>query len=174
VDCRRVTAMGRSALAGTPVRVENFRINDFAVEFDLFADERSQIEGAVDRVAREVGDVVTLRPLDGAEPSDITSAMERAKELFNQERFWEFHELLEYFWKKSAGTEKELLQGLILTAAAFVHHQKDEDDVCLTMLRKAKGKMRDRVAYHGIPIDHVSFQVSKILDTGEVQVFRLP
>ena len=40
---------------------------------------------------------------------------------FNNERFWESHEALEGAWKQCTGSEKELIQGLILIAAAFVH-----------------------------------------------------
>ena len=40
---------------------------------------------------------------------------------FNNERFWECHEAFEGAWKQCTGDEKELIQGLILVAAALVH-----------------------------------------------------
>ena len=48
--------------------------------------------------------------------------------LFNEERFWESHEVLESIWRVSEGSEKEALHSLILIAAAFVHFQKGEMD----------------------------------------------
>lgn len=173
-DCKKVAETARGAVDGRSVRVENFRVSNFAVEFDLFADEQSEVEYALKHIPREVGGELTVKLLDGPAPqsSDIASSIPEAKELFNQERFWEFHELLEQFWKRGTGREKELLQGLILVAAAFVHFQKNEDDVCLTMLRKAKEKIEGD-SYHGISIRHVISKVKRILDSGEIQVFRI-
>ena len=41
---------------------------------------------------------------------------------FNNERFWESHEALEGAWIQCQDDEKELIQGIILVAAAFVHY----------------------------------------------------
>ena len=46
--------------------------------------------------------------------------------LFNIERFWKSHEVLEGIWKESLGIEKRILNGIILIDAAFVHYQKNE------------------------------------------------
>ena len=61
--------------------------------------------------------------------------------LFNEERFWEVHEVVEGEWKKAEGEEKEILQGIILYAAAYVHHQKNEKETALRMLRRAVEKL---------------------------------
>ena len=45
-------------------------------------------------------------------------------ELFNQEKFFEAHEILELRWKQERGKERAFYQGLIQIAAAFVHLQK--------------------------------------------------
>ena len=44
--------------------------------------------------------------------------------LFNDERFFEAHEVLEALWRRENGTPKPFYQGLIQIAAAFVHLQK--------------------------------------------------
>ena len=41
-------------------------------------------------------------------------AHQRFDTLFNDERYWEAHENLEYVWKNATGTEKEILNGIIL------------------------------------------------------------
>jgi predicted metal-dependent hydrolase len=68
-------------------------------------------------------------------------AVKEAVALFNNERFWESHEVLEQTWRSAKGAERDTLQGVILTAAAFVHYQKGEPDICLSVLRRARAKL---------------------------------
>jgi len=157
------------------VRVENFRISNSAVEFDLFAKIRFEAEVAAHRLSKEFGDLLTFRSLDQQPPSipDVEAAMSAAKELFNEERFWEFHEFLEQFWRRAEGKEKELLQGLILVAAALVHFQKDEPEVCVSLLRKGREKMVGVQSYHSIPLSRVVEAVDGLLRTGQIVPFRI-
>ena len=91
---------------------------------------------------------------------------------FNNERFWECHEALEGAWKQSQGEEKELIQGLILVAAALVHYQKAEDDICLSVLGRALEKLNDKSGqYCRINVDHVKQKVIEMLDKKEIFTF---
>lgn len=101
-------------------------------------------------------------------------AIMRARELFNDERYWEAHEVLEYVWKNSTGTEKEILNGIILVAAAFVHDEKDEQDVCVSILQRAKRKL-DRTSdkYYGIDMTKIVEALSEINNTGRVRRFTI-
>ena len=91
---------------------------------------------------------------------------------FNNERFWECHEALEGAWKQSKGEEKELIQGLILVAAAFVHYQKAEDDICLSVLGRALEKLHDKSGrYCRINVDDVKQKVIEMLDKKEIFTF---
>ena len=91
---------------------------------------------------------------------------------FNNERFWECHEALEGAWKQSQGKEKELIQGLILVAAALVHYQKAEDDICLSVLGRALEKLYDKSGqYCRINVDDVKQKVIEILDKKEIFTF---
>ena len=91
---------------------------------------------------------------------------------FNNERFWECHEALEGAWKQSNGDEKELIQGLILVAAALVHYQKDEDDICLSVLGRALEKLRDKSGqYCKINVDNVKQKTIEMLDKKEIFTF---
>ena len=91
---------------------------------------------------------------------------------FNNERFWECHEALEGAWKQSKGEEKELIQGLILVAAALVHYQKAEDDICLSVLGRALEKLNDKSGqYCRINVDDVKQKVIEMLDKKEIFTF---
>ena len=91
---------------------------------------------------------------------------------FNNERFWECHEALEGAWKQSNGEEKELIQGLILVAAALVHYQKAEDDICLSVLGRALEKLNDKSGqYCRINVDDVKQKVIEMLDKKEIATF---
>jgi len=46
----------------------------------------------------------------------------RGIELFNQQRFYDAHEVWEDVWRESVGHEKKFLQGLIQAAVALHHH----------------------------------------------------
>src|SRR5574338_1380939 len=44
-------------------------------------------------------------------------AIENAKQAFNDEKYWNAHELLEGVWKSASGAEKDTLNAIILVAA---------------------------------------------------------
>lgn len=101
-------------------------------------------------------------------------AIKRAVQLFNDERYWEAHEALEYVWKNATGIEKELLNGIILVAAAFVHDEKDEQDVCISILQRARKKLdRGSGIYQGIDTNRIADRVSEIINTGRVERFTI-
>jgi hypothetical protein len=101
-------------------------------------------------------------------------AIARAVQLFNDERYWEAHEVLEYLWKNAKGVEREILNGIILVAAAFVHDEKDEPDVCISILRRARKKLDQASGnYYGIDTNRIADMVSEIINTGKVNRFTI-
>lgn len=54
-------------------------------------------------------------------------------ELFNNEEFWESHEVLEEIWRENGDL---FLRGLIVFAAGFVHVQKNNPSGCRKVLVK--------------------------------------
>lgn len=46
-------------------------------------------------------------------------------DLFNREKFFEAHEVLESLWRATHDTDKDFYQGLIQLAAAMVHVRKN-------------------------------------------------
>ena len=93
---------------------------------------------------------------------------------FNNERFWESHEALEGAWNQCIGSEKELIQGLILIAAAFVHYQKDENKICLSVLERAFKKLDNKSGkYHGVDIDSTKLKVIEMIDKKQITTFEI-
>ena len=91
---------------------------------------------------------------------------------FNNERFWESHEALEGAWKQCQGDEKELIQGIILVAAAFVHYQKYENEICLSVLNRALKKLNGKSGeYHNVSIDLIKQNLIEMLDKKTISIF---
>ena len=97
-----------------------------------------------------------------------------AKELFNAERYWESHEVLEGVWRQKEGEEKRLLQGVILVCAAYVHHQKREDGVAAGILRRSLPLLDSRRGeIAGIDLPRLRKDVQRVIGSGEFVSFRL-
>jgi hypothetical protein len=145
-----------------------------ALEVDLFAPSK-QDSLLVEAALKPLMKIEFWRNLD--EPPHFTSReqiVEEARSYFNAERFWESHETLEAVWRNTKGDEKDLQQGLILVAAAFVHLQKDELEVALGIFRRGLPKLRWSERYYlGIDIQIVRKQVEEILRTGRPEIFKI-
>ena len=128
----------------------NLRVGPVAIEFDLFVDPSADVQKFLSALA-PLGEVLTCKRLDVPPPAALPEpVVAEARHLFNEHRFWEVHEVLEGLWKELRGQEKELVQGLILTAAALVHVQKDEWLPVWTMLADAMRRLAGQPdTYHG-------------------------
>jgi hypothetical protein len=142
----------------------NLRVSRPAVEFDLFCGP--DVDAKTFYPALEaLGPVLSCRRLENlpltAAPAEV---MSEARALFNEERYWEAHEVLEGLWKVVTGSEKQLLQGMILAAAALVHAQKNEPKVVGSMLEDAARRLENQPAsYHGIDIARFREDIKKII-----------
>jgi predicted metal-dependent hydrolase len=93
---------------------------------------------------------------------------------FNDERFWECHEVFEGIWKNCHGEEKMLVHGIILVAAALVHYQKDEDSICLSILGRALEKLSHSSGnYYNIDVDKLRSKVLDIRNSGKITTFEI-
>jgi hypothetical protein len=145
----------RALAQGAEGKVINLRVTPAAIEFDLFCAPDVALEPFFD-AWRRVGQKLTSKRLD-VPPGVIVpqAVVAEARHLFNEYRFWEVHEVLEGLWKELKGAEKNLVQGLILTAAALVHAQKDEEGVMWTMLADALKRLE------GQPDDYYGWDIGK-------------
>jgi uncharacterized protein len=96
-----------------------------------------------------------------------------ARELFNTERYWECHEVLESVWRTKQGDDKRLLQGIILVCAGFVHHQKGEAKVALGVFRRSVPLLDYQGDYGGFKVSRLRKNVEKLIQTGRVANFKL-
>ena len=152
--------------------IRDARVSKKYIEYDISIQEGKDLRSLLTRIE-------VIAPLASYEEimerhMEKDEAIMRAVELFNDERYWEAHEALEYVWKNATGTEKEILNGIILVAAAFVHDEKDEQDISISILRRAKRKL-DRTGdkYYGINTGKIVDALSGIINTGNVRRFTI-
>lgn len=145
-----------------------------AVEFDVFVPAHADLELFL-AALEPLSDAEFVHDLNVAPPHQTREQMvAEAVSLFNAERFWEAHEVLESLWRDSSGQEKLLLQGIILVCAAFVHSQKGKPEVALGVMRRAARQLEwPGRAYHGIDVQRLDSEVRRTLSTGELKVFRI-
>ena len=95
--------------------------------------------------------MVEPEPPAGLDPDD------QGIRLFNEEYFFEAHEVLEDLWKREHGKAKLFLQGLIQICAAYHHFQNGNLVGAETLLERGAQKMR---AY---PADYLRIDAAKLL-----------
>src|SRR6267143_3806230 len=160
-------------LLGSTDKIGNLRISTTAIEFDLFV-ASSDLGKSKSLLEDKISKVVTLRSLESRVPKRAENeALREGIDLFNQERFWEAHEVLEEIWHPATGIERDTIQGLILTAAAFVHYQKNEASVCLSILSRAKDKLGMTNQFRSLDIEHLRANIDRILENDTPVLFRI-
>ena len=170
-DTDGLLASARKLASGFLVTIRDCRVSTKYVEFDVSI-SRSNIDALVERLA-------PIAPLDHAreiveEHIEKEEAIKMGVFYFNEERFWEAHEVLEGVWKKCFEGEKELVQGIILAAAALVHFQKAENTICLSVLGRALEKLgRSTGTYHGINVDLLRQKIESIKSSGRISLFTI-
>ena len=145
-----------------------------AVEFNIFADNEKELEERKRLLTESSFEIVSLRALDTA-PKLVSKeeALVEGIEFFNGERFWECHEALEQAWHMAKGVERDAIQSIILAAAAFVHYQKGEEEICLSIMKRARAKMALVKTYEAIDFEGLERNIDGILDSEKVQLFKL-
>jgi predicted metal-dependent hydrolase len=174
-DRKRLTRRAFETVKPFGADIGNLRVSSLAVEFDLLLHSDDKLQESLKALEEEVGPLLTLRKLDVVGPTlGKEEAIRSGFDLFNEERYWESHEALESGWRSATGDEKEILQGLILIAAAFVHWQKNEKQVTLSVLKRARDKLAaHHTQYSGIDLAAITNRLDKILSTGTPRFFKL-
>ena len=78
--------------------------------------------------------------------------------LFNDEAFYECHEILEELWEKLKGEEKQWIQGLLQISVGFYHLRTDNEKGCRSQFTKSLDKFSQN-SHH-----HMPFRLESILD----------
>ena len=154
-------------LLGSREVIGNLRVSTRAIEFDLFAENKAELDERLKLLEKQISTRATVKLLDKIpRPMEKKEVLREGVNLFNEERYWESHELLEQAWQPARGVERETVHGMILVAAALVHHQKDRDQVSLGMLERALAKLDSQEVYEGIDIGKLRTDIRDIIDRG--------
>jgi hypothetical protein len=155
------------------VIVRDSRVSKKYIEFDTSVPDSVEVDDLVSRLEKISPVASVERIVEKEMPKE--EAITHAIELFNEEKYWSTHEALEAVWKATPkGGERDLINGIILVAAAFVHDLKDEREICLSILRRAMKKLEGSSgSYHGIDVDRLVELVGKILQTGRIERFTI-
>lgn len=172
-DVPKISGKVRKIL-GSNESASHFRIGTDALEFNLFAHSEDDLD-MKRKLLEENGFKILTEKLLDTPPSRISDAEAVAEglRLFNEERFWESHEVLEQIWRESTGEERDALQSVILAAAAFVHYQKGEPDIFLSVLKRARAKMSGKATVDHLDLDQLRKNIDAILESGKIQLFKL-
>jgi uncharacterized protein len=165
----------RSLAKSVGVDVRNPKWTSYgALEIDVFSPSRADFDVFLSVISPLAG-LEFVHDLNLAPPhkTDLEIVAE-ARGLFNGERYWECHEVLEGLWRQKHGEEKRFLQGVILVCAAFVHHQKDQDDVGLGILKRAAPLLKHPdPKYKGLDVIAMERNVSAVLASRDFLSFRV-
>jgi hypothetical protein len=174
-DRKQLTRRAYQSVRELGADIGNLRVSSTAIELDLLLESEDGLQSAVKALENEIGPLLTLRKLDFESPkTGKEEAVKSGLDLFNQERYWESHEALESAWKVASGDEKEVLQGLILIAAALVHWQKNERQVTLSVLKRARDKLAThQTEYSGIDLHGLANKIEKMLKAAKPEFFKL-
>ena len=171
-DASDLLRRARSLCSGTGATVRDTRVSSRYIEYDVSV-PMEEIEEIVSGL-ESIGGLESARHLVDEGQIDKRQAMMDGVSYFNDERFWEAHEALEGVWKGVHEGEKDLVQGIILVAAALVHHQKNEDRICVSMLGRALSKLAGADGeYFGIDVGRVRGRVEAMRRTGQVGAFTI-
>jgi uncharacterized protein len=174
-DTHRLTSLAYEAVRALGGDIGNLRISSSAIELDLLIDSKANLDKAVQALVDTIGSLLTIRELDVETIAmESADAIKLGLALFNEERFWESHEALEAAWRKSSGSEKEVLQGVILLAAALVHLQKSEQDITLSIMKRAYEKLEKyHNEYFSISLPALKEKVLAMLSSGQPAFFKI-
>ncbi len=84
---------------------------------------------------------------------------------FQEEKFFEAHEILEGLWRETAGEKREFYHGLIQLAAALVHFQKGNLKGAKELFRTASGYFKPYLPeYEGVALSSIVGDFEKFLE----------
>ena len=171
-DATSILSISRNILHDDKIIIRDVRVASHFLELDISIATSSgigKIKSTLSQIAPIIGiDRIIEKELDKKE------SIKLARELFNNEKYWKTHEVLEAVWKHTYGDERDLLNGLILVAAALVHYQKGEQGICISIMNRALAKLnKSHGRYHDINIDSLKREVTNMVKSSKVSNFRI-
>ena len=151
--------------------VRDARVARFHIEYDITLPPDGSTPN-VDKLFKEIGTYVGSYQVE-EKKREKQEAISEAVNVFNEEKFWIAHEILESVWNQSKGQERDLLGGIILVCAGLVHYQKNEEDICISILGRAFKKLADARGVYRVDIDRLKQIVCNILKKSKVELFKI-
>jgi hypothetical protein len=102
------------------------------------------------------------RPFDAKDPP-LEVALVAAALLFHAHLYFEVHELLEPYWLRAEGGDREALQGLIQVAVGFQHLANGNVSGARALLHDGCGRVLERTLA-GVPLDPFGRSLQRTLD----------
>ena len=170
-DASELLHKSRDLCSGMNVTIRDARVSRQFLEFDVSVNKEN-LDVLVTKM-KPLGELDHAKHVVEEEiPKD--DAIKDGICYFNDERFWECHEVFEGVWKKCYEGERELLQGIILVAASLVHYQKNENEICISILNRALKKLVNTSGqYHNIDVDGLRKKVNEIITSGKITTFSI-
>ena len=171
-DATELLYRARSLIEHDGLVVRDTRVSQKYIEYDISIPEGASEKTMVEKLQA----IAPLAEIEQVVERQLAKddAIRMAIQAFNDEKYWSAHELLEGVWKSASGTEKSILNGIILVAAAFVHHEKDEQEICISILRRAMAKLDNGHGFYaGIDVDRLATKVVEILNSGRITRFTI-
>ncbi len=168
---REVINKARDLTSNLNVSVRVARIARKFVELDVGV-EKEDLDTLVEKLS-PIGSIDNIRHVI-EEKIDKEQGIKDGIFYFNNERFWECHEAFEGVWKQCFGTEKEIINGIILFAVAFAHAQEDELSIGIGMLHRVLEKLGTSPSmYHSIDIDRLRKKAVEMQQANNLTIFAI-
>lgn len=172
-DADRILKKSRELTNSLDIIIRDCRVAREFIELDLSLGKKEDIDKLL-ILLKNISlpkDLVEVKERHLSKEEAIT----RAIELFNDEKYWWSHEALEMVWKGTSGHEKQLLNGLILICAAFVHFQKNENNICFSILERSMAKFLNVEIsnYYGINIHKIKIIIRQILENKKILILKI-
>ena len=145
-DATHILTTSRNVLRDLNIIIRDVRVASNFLELDISVSSESTLDVMRSKLSN-IGPLIELDRIAEKE-LDKDESIKMARVLFNNEKYWKTHEVLEGVWKHTYGDERDLLNGLILVAAALVHYQKGEQGICIRSSGPSAAVRRRRPRHH--------------------------
>lgn len=183
IDSRDILKRLRSVFAKfSNIEIRDVRISSYFVEVDLSIFDLLNSIKQPNQLSNEIlAAFLFVAPVFYwdylADPKSFVEkeiVLNNAIFLFNIERFWKSHELLEGIWKESSGEQKRILNGLILIDAAFVHYQKNELGIFISILKRSLEKLQEsKGLFYNVNLDEIKNSLLDIISNDRLGTFKI-
>lgn len=173
IDADLILKKSRELTNSLDIIIRDCRIASDFIELDLSIEKKE----IIDKILNLLKKISSIKEIIEVKERHLSKeeSIDRAVVLFNDEKYWWSHEALEMVWKEASGHEKQLLNGLILICAALVHFQKNENNICFSILERSMIKflnVKDS-NYYGINIDKIKILIRQILENKKILKFKI-